>query len=196
MTDDSKTESRSSDSGAGATVDRGYLYDHDYVCSGKGICFSEKETQFNKCTHAIARTEYPAPSSDIEPATTSTIFVAAGSDGTCSAKEASPAEQPETYPEGGLASWLVVLGAWLALFSSLGILNSLATFQTYVSTHQLVDESQDTIGWIFSLNAFICFFAGVYIGPIFDKYGPRWLVLAGTVCLVASLVLLSFCTSR
>ncbi|CAK7235118.1 hypothetical protein SCUCBS95973_009161 [Sporothrix curviconia] len=99
----------------------------------------------------------------------------------------------ETFPEGGLEAWLVVLGAWLALFSSLGILNSLATFQSYVTTHQLVGESQGTIGWIFSLNAFVCFFTGVYVGPIFDKHGPRWLVLAGTLCLVVSLVLLSFC---
>ncbi|OAA62477.1 major facilitator superfamily transporter [Niveomyces insectorum RCEF 264] len=101
--------------------------------------------------------------------------------------------EQETYPEGGLEAWLVVLGAWLALFSSLGIMNSLATFQSYVSTHQLAGQSQGTIGWIFSLYAFICFFAGVYIGPMFDKYGPRWLVLTGTVCLVVGLVLLSLC---
>lgn len=102
-------------------------------------------------------------------------------------------EDEETYPEGGKRAWLVVLGSWLALFSALGLMNILATFQTYVSTHQLAEYDASTIGWIFSLYSFLSFFLGIYIGPIFDKYGPRWLVAAGTVCLAASLMLLSIC---
>lgn len=98
------------------------------------------------------------------------------------------------YPEGGLQSWLVVLGSWLALFSALGLMNTLATFQAYVATHQLADHSEGQIGWIFSLYTFITFGGGIYIGPVFDKYGPRWVVLAGTICLVVSLVGFSFCT--
>jgi MFS family permease len=103
----------------------------------------------------------------------------------------STPEAEETYPEGGTEAWLVVLGSWLALFSSLGLMNILATFQTYVSTHQLIYYDEATIGWIFSLYTFICFFLGIYIGPVFDKYGPRWLILGGTVCLATSLMLLS-----
>lgn len=105
-------------------------------------------------------------------------------------------EPEETYPEGGLRAWLVVLGCWLALFSCLSLMNTLATFQTYVSTHQLAEYDEGTIGWIFSLYTFLAFFLGVYIGPVFDKYGPRWLVLSGTVCLVTSLMLLSICTGN
>lgn len=103
-------------------------------------------------------------------------------------------EYEETYPEGGRRAWLVVLGSWLALFSSLGLMNILATFQTYVSTHQLSHYDSGTIGWIFSLYTFLCFFLGIYIGPIFDKYGPRYLILGGTVSLALSLMLLSICT--
>ncbi|CAK7226735.1 hypothetical protein SBRCBS47491_006330 [Sporothrix bragantina] len=138
-------------------------------------------------------TPAPDPSTAADPSALD--FHPAASIAESVSKDADPGQQQqESFPEGGLEAWLVVLGAWLALFSSLGILNSLATFQSYVTTHQLAGESQGTIGWIFSLNAFVCFFTGVYIGPIFDKHGPRWLVLAGTLCLVASLVLLSFCT--
>ncbi|KAL1875694.1 hypothetical protein VTK73DRAFT_9949 [Phialemonium thermophilum] len=108
-------------------------------------------------------------------------------------KEDDAGLSEETYPEGGRRAWLVVLGSWLALFSSLGLMNILATFQSYVSTNQLVQYSSGTIGWIFSVYTFLCFFLGIYIGPIFDKYGPRWLILSGTVCLVASLMFLSFC---
>ncbi|OIW31158.1 MFS general substrate transporter [Coniochaeta ligniaria NRRL 30616] len=103
-------------------------------------------------------------------------------------------EYEETYPEGGRRAWLVVLGSWLALFASLGIMNILATFQTYVSTHQLSHYDSGTIGWIFSLYTFLCFFLGIYIGPIFDKYGPRYLILGGTIALAVSLMLLSICT--
>ncbi|KAH7377121.1 riboflavin transporter MCH5 [Plectosphaerella cucumerina] len=101
--------------------------------------------------------------------------------------------QADTYPEGGWRAWSIVLGAWLALFSSLGLLSSIATFHTYLHSHQLANYSNGEIGWIFSVYTFVCFGGGVFIGPIFDKYGPRVLILVGTVCLVTSLMLLSFC---
>jgi hypothetical protein len=105
-------------------------------------------------------------------------------------------QEEETYPEGGLQAWLVVLGSWTALFSSLGLMNSLATFQTYVAMNQLSSYNEGTIGWIFSIYAFLCFFLGIYIGPLFDKYGPRWLILTGSICNTASLMLLSVCTGK
>lgn len=103
-------------------------------------------------------------------------------------------DEDDDYPEGGLKAWLVVLGSWLALFSALGLMNTLATFQAYVAIHQLEGYSEGQIGWIFSLYTFLTFFCGIYIGPTFDRYGPRWVILGGTLCLVVSLVGLSFCT--
>jgi hypothetical protein len=100
----------------------------------------------------------------------------------------------EQYPEGGSQAWLVVLGSWLALFSSFGLMNILGTFQAYLSTHQLASLDEGTIGWIFSVYTFLSFLLGLYIGPIFDKHGPRLLVLAGTVCLFVSLMLFSMST--
>ncbi|KKY32349.1 putative riboflavin transporter mch5 [Diaporthe ampelina] len=107
---------------------------------------------------------------------------------------ASTAGDGESYPEGGLRAWLVVLGAWLALLSSLGLMNTLATFQTYVTTHQLRHYDEGTVGWIFSIYTFVVFFGGLFIGPLFDKHGPRWLVLTGTVSVGASLMLFSVST--
>ena len=102
----------------------------------------------------------------------------------------------ETYPEGGLEAWLVVFGAWCGLLGALGIMNSMATLQTYVSVHQLSDYSEGTIGWIFSVYTALAFFCGIYIGPLFDRFGPRWLVLPGTICIVVSLMTLSVCTGK
>lgn len=106
------------------------------------------------------------------------------------------ADTTETYPEGGLRAWLVVFGCWLALLASLGIMNTLATFQTYLMAHQLSDYGAGTVGWIFSMYTFIVFFLGLYVGPLFDKYGPRCLLLAGTLCLVAGLMLFSISTGK
>ena len=112
--------------------------------------------------------------------------------------EAGPQDEADgdKYPEGGLRAWLVVLGAFSGMTASFGNLNSTGTFQAYVSTHQLAHESPGAIGWIFSLYAFLTFFCGVQIGPIFDAYGPRWLVFAGTVCLFAGMMGVAESTSK
>ncbi|KAH6984019.1 putative MFS monocarboxylate transporter [Ilyonectria destructans] len=112
-----------------------------------------------------------------------------------SAEPESPNLQLEkdSFPEGGLDAWLVVFGASMGSLAALGITNTIAVFQLYVSTHQLSQYSEGSIGWIFSLYTFLAFFCGVYIGPVFDKFGPRWLVLAGSVCIGGSLMLLSVC---
>ncbi|KAI1487653.1 major facilitator superfamily transporter [Biscogniauxia mediterranea] len=100
----------------------------------------------------------------------------------------------ETYPEGGLEAWLVVLGAWCCLLASLGLMNTVATFQTYVANNQLSDYSEGTIGWIFSVYTALCFLCGIYVGPIFDKYGPRWLIAPGSCGVVACVMITSVCT--
>lgn len=105
----------------------------------------------------------------------------------------STASYEETYPEGGLEAWLVVLGAWFAMMSSMGLMNTIAIFQAYTLSHQLAGHSESTVGWIFSIYTFLAFFCGVYIGPVFDKYGPRWLVVAGCASTVAGVVATSFC---
>ncbi|CAG8924898.1 unnamed protein product [Penicillium salamii] len=99
-----------------------------------------------------------------------------------------------TYPEGGLEAWLVVLGSFLGLVGSLGLVNTIATFQAYIQTHQLKEYSSGSIGWIFGMFAFLTFFCGVQIGPIFDARGPRLLVFAGSIFEMAMIILVGFCT--
>jgi len=98
------------------------------------------------------------------------------------------------FPEGGLAGWLVVFGSFCAMLSVFGLINTAAVFESWFSTHQLADYSASQIGWIFSLYLFFVFFIGIQVGPVFDAYGPRYLVATGSVLMVASLLLLGFCT--
>jgi hypothetical protein len=69
-----------------------------------------------------------------------------------------------SYPEGGLKAWSVVLGAWCAMVPSMGLLNSLGVLQAWTSTHQLKDYSESSIGWIFGSYAFFLYIAGAQTG--------------------------------
>ncbi|KAL5050406.1 hypothetical protein BDW71DRAFT_125041 [Aspergillus fruticulosus] len=99
-----------------------------------------------------------------------------------------------TYPEGGLEAWLVVLGSFLGLFASLGLVNTIGSFQAYLQTNQLKDYSSGSIAWIFGIYAFLTFFGGVQVGPVFDARGPRLLVFGGSVLVMLQVVTMGFCT--
>ncbi|KAG6005845.1 hypothetical protein E4U54_000278 [Claviceps lovelessii] len=112
---------------------------------------------------------------------------------TTSSRPRSSTSHQETYPEGGLQAWLVVLGSWFALMSAMGLMNTIGVFQAYTASHQLRGYSEGTVGWVYSIYTFLAFFCGVYIGPVFDKYGPRWLIVVGCATTVGGVVSMSFC---
>ena len=99
------------------------------------------------------------------------------------------------YPEGGIRAWLVVFGSWLALFASLGFMNVLSTVLTHITTNVSIPYSSGAVGGLISCYTLLSLLPGLYVGPLFDKYGPRWLILSGTACLVTSLVIASISTS-
>ncbi|KAJ5728545.1 uncharacterized protein N7483_003053 [Penicillium malachiteum] len=98
----------------------------------------------------------------------------------------SPTSQVDSidYPEGGGEAWLVVLGAFCGLAASLGMYNTIGVFDAIISIEILPDVSSSTIGWVFSVYAFIVWICGVQIGPTFDAMGPRALILAGSICTI------------
>lgn len=98
------------------------------------------------------------------------------------------------YPEGGLQAWLVVLGSFCGMVAGFGYMNTIGIYQAYISTHQLSDYDEATIGWIFSVYVFLSFGCGISIGPVFDAHGPRLLILGGSVLLLLSVFLMSICT--
>lgn len=99
----------------------------------------------------------------------------------------------DTFPDGGRRSWMVVLGCFFLLMASYGMMNSTGVLQSYFATHQLSEYSTSTVGWIPGLFTFFGLALSVQIGPMFDRYGPTGILIAGTGCYVAGLFLLAEC---
>ena len=81
-------------------------------------------------------------------------------------------KNPQSLVDGGLRSWLTVLGGACIYFSTLGYANSFGVFQQYYETHQLHNDSPDNIAWIGSLANYLQFGLGAFAGAIFDRLGP------------------------
>ena len=74
------------------------------------------------------------------------------------------------YPEGGLEAWLVVLGAWCAMLPTTGMINTFGVLQAWVARHELASYSESSVGWIFSIHAFIVYFAGAQAGKLLKPF--------------------------
>ncbi|KAH9873317.1 hypothetical protein J1614_005715, partial [Plenodomus biglobosus] len=112
-----------------------------------------------------------------------------------SAEVPEPRDEAETfYPEGGLEAWLVVSGSFCGMLSCYGYMNSISTYQAYLSIHQLHDYSDSSTGWIFSIYISLTFLCSIFVGPIFDAHGSRVLVLVGSALMMLSIMLMGVCT--
>jgi MFS family permease len=105
-----------------------------------------------------------------------------------------PIVDPEDdFPEGGLRAWLVVASACLILFPSFGLMVSIGTLQDYWAQHQLSHMTSRDIGWIPSVFVYLSLALGVWVGPLFDRYGPRWIALGGSAGFLSMVFLLAEC---
>ncbi|KAJ7653790.1 MFS general substrate transporter [Mycena rosella] len=98
------------------------------------------------------------------------------------------------FPEGCRKGYLTIFGAFLALFATFGQMNAFGTFQAWYAEHQLSSLEPSTIAWIGSLQLWVFFFSGGIIGRVFDAYGPRWIMVAGTIIYVFSIMMTSIST--
>ncbi|SPO05647.1 related to monocarboxylate transporter 2 [Cephalotrichum gorgonifer] len=112
------------------------------------------------------------------------------------AEKATPSQKPlaPAPPDGGAKAWLVILGAWCASFCSFGWVNSIGVFQEYYQNTLLKDYSSSTISWIPALQIFFVMGTGPFVGYVYDRYGPRWLLLGGSFLHVFGLMMASLST--
>lgn len=87
-----------------------------------------------------------------------------------------------------------MLGAWFGIIAASGSRSTLGTIQTYVLEHQLSDMDPSSVAWIFSFYTFNSLAWGLIVGPVFDMYGSRWLLLGGSIVLCLAFFLLGECT--
>ena len=101
-------------------------------------------------------------------------------------------EEPIQPPEGGLRAWLTVAGSFAITTAVYGLSNSVGVIQPFWATHQLSAFKVEDIAWISGANIFLCLFLGVQVGPWFDRFGPRWLLLTGSVIYLSGLLGMGF----
>ncbi|KAJ3887683.1 MFS general substrate transporter [Lentinula edodes] len=106
-------------------------------------------------------------------------------------KKESPANPvPLDFPEGGLAGWATVLGAFLVQFCGFGYSASFGVYQAYYTTVYITNETASTISWIGGVNASMSIFIGLVSGRLFDKGYFYHMVWGGAVLDIVCLWLL------
>ncbi|KAK9243317.1 major facilitator superfamily domain-containing protein [Lipomyces tetrasporus] len=96
-------------------------------------------------------------------------------------------------PDTGVRAWLCVLGSFCGIFCSFGYINVIGVFQEYYMSNQLSSYSPSTISWITSIEVFIMIFGGIIIGRLYDMFGPRPLLIPGTILMVVGIMTTSVC---
>ncbi|KIK51471.1 hypothetical protein GYMLUDRAFT_208622 [Collybiopsis luxurians FD-317 M1] len=102
----------------------------------------------------------------------------------------APAD-PGPPPDGGLHAWLTVFGASLIAFSTFGIVNSFGAFNDFYRAQYLSNASATLVSMIGAVQVFILYISAGFVGPIFDAYGPKYLIPASGITTSFSLFMLS-----
>ena len=95
----------------------------------------------------------------------------------------------------GIAPWSVLVGCFFAIFATFGFMDAIGTIQVYWMENQLAANSSSAISWITGLNLFLFLLAGILIGPWIDHFGPRWILMGGSILYVTSIFILSVCNT-
>ncbi|KAI1854761.1 hypothetical protein JX266_000879 [Neoarthrinium moseri] len=102
-----------------------------------------------------------------------------------------PSQPP---PDGGLTAWLQVLASFLINLNNFGLANSFGVFQTYYESNLLRQYSSSSISWIGTLQVSLILIIGVISGPLFDLGYFYPILVASTLTLTFSLMMLSLAT--
>ncbi|PYH90151.1 MFS general substrate transporter [Aspergillus ellipticus CBS 707.79] len=97
-------------------------------------------------------------------------------------------------PDGGTRAWLVVLGGWCAVFCTFWWINTIGVWQDYYVNTMLPQYSASTISWIPSFEGFLIFTMGPIVGRLSDSFGPRCVVIGGSILHVFGLMMTSIST--
>lgn len=110
--------------------------------------------------------------------------------------EPEPTRAPAAgeIPDGGTQAWLQVLGSWVVLVATWGLVNTFGVYQTYYETELKGAGSASNISWIGSLQAALLLFIGVISGPLYDAGYFRHLIVVGLFLIIFGQFMTSLCT--
>ncbi|KAI5949989.1 hypothetical protein KGF57_004499 [Candida theae] len=149
--------------------------------SGKGTGSGLDTNDYNEQTHQMGAEIRRRRYSNATDVTNESVALMYGSE-----------TNPLDFPEGGKEANLVLLGSFLGLVADFGIPNALGAIESYVSTNQLKNVTKADVGWVFSLHLGVMYLGGVIFGELFDTYGAKKPLIAGTILMCAGL----FCTAE
>jgi MFS family permease len=95
---------------------------------------------------------------------------------------------------GSAEAYWVLFGAFISLFPAFGFMVSIGTLQDYWHLHQLANYTPRDVGWIPSVFVYLALGLGICIGPLFDRFGPRWILWIGSSSYIAMVFLLAECS--
>ncbi|EWZ30624.1 hypothetical protein FOZG_16097 [Fusarium oxysporum Fo47] len=105
-----------------------------------------------------------------------------------------PSTTSQPPPDGGITAWLQVLGSFLINLNNFGLANSFGVFQTYDETTILRQHSSSAISCIGTLQVSLILIIGVISGPLFDQGYFYPILVASSLMLTFSLMMLSLST--
>ena len=74
-----------------------------------------------------------------------------------------------------------------------GVVNMYGVFQTYYAGAIAETSSSSDISWIGSIQAFLLFFVGTLVGPVYDAGHVRSLLVSGSFLTIFGLFMTSIC---
>ncbi|KAF9876948.1 MFS monocarboxylate [Colletotrichum karsti] len=100
---------------------------------------------------------------------------------------------PGPVPDGGLEAWLQVLGSWVVLAATWGLVNTFGVYQTYYE--QTLNATPSAISWIGSLQGALLMMVGPISGPLYDAGYFRELLWVGLFLILFGQFMTSLCTT-
>lgn len=101
---------------------------------------------------------------------------------------------PSPPPDGGFKAWSAVLGAWCCLFVSFGWVNCIGIFEAHYQHNQLSEYPPGIVAWITSTEVAVMYISMPVLGKLYDSFGPKPLLYAGTFAHVFGLMMASLAT--
>lgn len=97
----------------------------------------------------------------------------------------------EEFPEGG-RGWIVIIGTFLMMFTTYGLINSFGIYQD-IYERKFPDTQPSIISLIGALQPSIVYLASIIVEPLANSIGIRYTLCLASIVMVVSFMLMSIC---